>query len=535
MIVIIDNYDSFTYNVYQSITSITDEPVKVLRSKECSIAEIENLHPTHLILSPGPGRPEDAGITVDAIRHFAGKLPILGICLGHQAICYAFGAKIVQAKFIKHGIAEEMDLDGRGLFRNIGKKGTFMRYHSLVVDEKTLPAEFEISVRAKDGDVMGVRHKTLDIEGVQFHPESIAAKDGEAFFRAFLTYRRDALPVAQFLNKLIDRQDLTHEESEFFMETLTDGMLDERQTAAILTAMAAKGPSASEIAGCAAVLHRKKTPFPFDKNADIAEVVGTGGDSKGSFNISSFSALVCASCGCLIAKHGNRAVSSKSGAADFFENLGIRLSLSPAQAAEVLKKTGFVFLFAQVYHSAMRFAGPVRKALGIKTIMNLVGPLTNPAEAKFLMLGAYSRDLLKPMAEAAKMLGAKHVLVVSSQDGFDEISPSVPTFVYEIDEGGNAYEYLLHPEDFGIPPVNDSELAGGTGAENAKTALELAHGKGAPAIRYAVGLNAGATLYAARKVKSIREGFDKAIQALDDGSVLKKIEEVQKATSNLAA
>lgn len=531
MIVIIDNYDSFTYNVYQAITSITAEPVKVLRSRECSVADIKKLGPSHLIVSPGPGRPEDAGISVEAIRHFAGKLPILGICLGHQAIGYAFGAKIVQAKFIKHGIAEEMDLDARGLFRNIGKKGTFMRYHSLVIDEKTLPDDFEITARAKDGDIMGIRHKTLDIEGVQFHPESIAAKDGEAFFRAFLNYRREALPVSGILNKLILRQDLKKEEAELFMETLTDGMLDERQTAAILAALAVKGPAASEIAGCAAVLSRKKTPFPFDKTRDVAEVVGTGGDSKGSFNISSFSALICASCGCPVAKHGNRAVSSKSGAADFFEGLGFNIRLSPEKAAEVLGKTNFVFLFAQVYHSAMRYAAPVRKVLGVRTIMNLIGPLTNPADAKYLMLGAYGKELLKPMAEAAKLLGAKHVLVVSSVDGFDEISPSVPTHVYEIDEENQSFEYLLEPSEFGIPALNDEDLRGGTGEENAKTALELATGKGNYTIRYAVALNAGATLYTARKAKSLKEGFEMALRALDSGAVLQKIKEVRKATN----
>lgn len=531
MIVIIDNYDSFTYNVFQSITSITTEPVKVLRSKECSIEDIERLSPSHLIVSPGPGRPEDAGVSVEAIRHFAGKVPILGICLGHQAIGYAFGAKIVQAKFIKHGIVEEMDIDGRGLFRSIGKKGTFMRYHSLVIDEQTLSDDFEITARAKDGDIMGIRHRKLDIEGVQFHPESIAAKDGAAFFRAFLNYRREALPVAEILKKIALRQDLQREEAELFMETLTDGMLDERQTAAILAALAVKGPAASEIAGCAAVLSRKKTPFPFDKTRDVAEIVGTGGDSKGSFNISSFSALVCASCGCPVAKHGNRAVSSKSGAADFFEALGFNIRLSPEKAAEVLEKTDFVFLFAQVYHGAMRFAAPVRKVLGIRTIMNLIGPLTNPADAKYLMLGAYGKELLKPMAEAAKLLGARHVLVVSSEDGFDEISPSVPTYVYEVDEENQSYEYLLDPSEFGVPALNDEDLRGGTGEENARIALELASGRGNPTIRYAVLLNAGATLYTARKAKSLKEGFEMAQRALDSGAVLRKIEAVRKATN----
>lgn len=530
MIVIIDNYDSFTYNIYQSISRITPEAVCVMRSKECTLEDIEKQNPSHLILSPGPGRPENAGITEDAVRHFAGKIPILGVCLGHQAICHAFGAKIVSAKFIKHGIAEEMNLDGRGLFRHIGKRGTFMRYHSLVVEEESLPSEFEITARAEDGDIMGVRHKTLDIEGVQFHPESIAAKEGDALFRSFLHYRRDALPVSQFLSKLISKENLTCEEAELFMENLTEGMLDERQTAAILTAMAAKNPAASEIAGCAKVLNKKKKPFPHEKNAPVAEVVGTGGDGKGSFNISSFSALICASCGCPVAKHGNRAVSSKSGAADFFESLGFHLALQPEQAAKVLQKTNFVFLFAQVYHNAMRFAAPVRKSLGIKTIMNLIGPLTNPAEAQYLLLGAYSKELLKPMAEAAKMLGAKHVLAVCSTDGFDEISPNVPTFAYEIDEANHALEYTIDPQKMGIPTSSDNELRGGTGEENAKIALELASGKGNPTIRNAVALNAGATLYVARRAANLREGFQMALNAIDSGAVAQKIDEVRLAT-----
>ena len=182
MIVIIDNYDSFTYNIYQALCRLSNEPVQVLRSKECSIADIEALNPSKLVLSPGPGRPEDAGITVAAIRHFAGKIPMLGVCLGHQAIGFAFGAKIVQAKFIKHGIAEEILLDGQGVFRTIGKKSVFTRYHSLVIEESTLSPEFEVTARATDGDIMGIRHKTLPIEGVQFHPESIASKQGDALF-----------------------------------------------------------------------------------------------------------------------------------------------------------------------------------------------------------------------------------------------------------------------------------------------------------------------------------------------------------------
>lgn len=261
MILLLDNYDSFTYNIAQSLERLGTEEIKTIRSKEITIEEIERLNPSHLIIGPGPGTPDTAGISLEAIKYFAGKIPILGICLGHQAIGQAFGSKIVQAKMIKHGVVEEMNLDGRGLFRIIGKTGTFTRYHSLVIDKDTLSSDFEITALAKDGDIMGIRHKSLFIEGIQFHPESIASKSGDDIFRAFLNYRRENLPVSAFLNQLLEKKDLSEEQAALFMENLTDGTLDERVTSAILTAIAAKGPSSTELAGCASVLCAKKTPL----------------------------------------------------------------------------------------------------------------------------------------------------------------------------------------------------------------------------------------------------------------------------------
>ena len=228
MILVIDNYDSFTFNVVQALESATKEEIKVVRNDEAGIEELAALEPSKLIVSPGPGNPSSAGVSIEAIRYFAGKIPILGICLGHQAIGEAFGAKIVGAKFIKHGIVEDIDLDGRGIFRTIGKSAKFTRYHSLVIDESTLPADFEVTARAKDGDIMGIRHKTMPIEGVQFHPESIASQACMALFQAFLNYRRDNLPVSEYLRQLIDdKKPLTQEQASFFMENLTDGTMDE--------------------------------------------------------------------------------------------------------------------------------------------------------------------------------------------------------------------------------------------------------------------------------------------------------------------
>lgn len=532
MILVIDNYDSFTFNVTQILQTITDKEICLVRNDEYSVEQLAEMNPEYLIVSPGPGAPHQAGVCEEAIRYFAGKIPILGICLGHQAICEAFGARIVQAKYIRHGIVEEIKLDGRGLFRSIGKSAKFTRYHSLVVDESTLSDEFEVTARAKDGDVMGIRHKTLPIEGIQFHSESIASEHGAALLSAFINYRRDNIVVADCLNQLIAKKDLTEAQAAFFMDNVTDGSMDERAMAAILVAMASKGPAVSELIGCAKSILKKKRELPIEKNG-LAEIVGTGGDGKGSFNISSLSALIAASCGQKMAKHGNRAVSSKSGSADFFEALGINIMASPEKTANLIKKTDFGFLMAPVYHSAMRFAAPVRKALGIKTIMNLLGPLLNPAGAEYEVLGVYNVDLLKDYARAAKGLGAKRVMVVCSRDGYDEISPCAPTDVYQIDERGNENQYVIKPENFGITGMDEDELLGGNGSDNAKLAMEVLNGKGRKTIRAAVGLNAGAVLYLCGKCKNLKDGYEMAIKALDDGVVNAKLEEIQKVSEEL--
>lgn len=525
MILVIDNYDSFTFNVVQSLLQATSEEVKVVRNDECSVAELALMKPSHLIVSPGPGNPSEAGISVEAIKYFAGKIPILGVCLGHQAIGEAFGGKIVHAKNVCHGIVQEIDLDGRGLFRTIGKSAKFTRYHSLVIDECSLSNEFEVTARAVDGDIMGIRHKTLAIEGVQFHPESIASEKCSELFTNFLNYRRENLNASAYLNKLLDGQNLSEEEAAFFMENVTDGTMDERVMAGILVGMQAKGICVEEMTGCAKTLLKKKVEFPYSKGG-LAEIVGTGGDGKGSFNISSMSALVAASLGQSVAKHGNRAVSSKSGAADFYENFGINIMASPKKSALMLEKTGFAFLMAPVYHGAMRFAAPVRKALGIKTIMNVLGPLLNPAGAEFQVLGVYSKSLLKDYARAAISVGAKRVMTVYSADGYDEISPCAKTYAYLIDEKGRETGFVIDPAKFGIKDAQEDELIGGDGKKNVELAKEVLSGGGRKTIRYAVCLNTAAILYLTGKAKNLKDGYEMAMEAISSGKTLAKIEEI---------
>ena len=525
MILVIDNYDSFTFNVVQSLQMYTKQEIRVVRNDEYSVLQLAQMKPDFLVVSPGPGNPSQAGVSVEAIRYFAGKVPILGICLGHQAIGEAFDAKIVHAKNVCHGIIQDIELDGKGLFRTIGKNCKFTRYHSLVIDEKSLSSDFEVTARAKDGDIMGIRHKTLPIEGVQFHPESIASEHCKDIFLNFINYRRENLPVADYLNQLLEKKDLTEEQASFFMENVADGTMDERVMAAILVAIQAKGVSVSEMTGCARALLKIKTPFVCEKKG-LAEIVGTGGDCKGSFNISSLSAIVVASCGQPVAKHGNRAVSSKSGAADFFENLGINIMAEPEKTAALVEKTDFGFLMAPVYHAAMRFAAPVRKVLGVKTIMNILGPLLNPAGAEYEVLGVYSKSLLKDYAKAAKSLGAKRVLVVASDDGYDEISPCAKTSAYLIDEKGHETAFVIDPAKFGITDALEDELVGGSGKENAALGMEILNGKGRKTIRYAVGMNAGAVLYLSGKAKNLKEGYDMALESIDTGKALAKLNEI---------
>lgn len=531
MIIMIDNYDSFTYNIVQNIAQLTNEPIQVLRSKECTIKDIEKLKPDRLIISPGPGAPKDAGISNEAITYYAGKIPVLGICLGHQAIGYAFGANIINAKNIKHGIVEEIQLDGKGIFRLIGKKGIFTRYHSLVIEEKSLPSEFEITALSSDGDIMGIRHKKYQIEGVQFHPESIASKNNNELFKAFLNYRKENLPTTLILNTLINKKDLTKETAMAFMEDLTDGFANECASAAILTAIETKGATASEIAGCAEVLACKKQPLNLPKDLHLTDIVGTGGDEKGSFNISSMAAILAASCGLAIAKHGNRAVSSKSGAADFYEALGIKIDNTPEKTTKIIEKTNFGFLYAPIYHSAMKHASKVRSSLGIKTIMNLIGPLCNPADAKYQMIGVYSTALLDVVAEASKLLGSRRVMVVCSEDGFDEISPCAKTYITEIKEDGIKHSYTILPSDFGINSCTTDELQGGTAEYNAKIAMNILNNPSDDTyktIKEAVCLNAAAALYIGGKAKSLKKGYEMAKIALLDKKTLKKLEEIKK-------
>jgi len=526
MIALIDNYDSFTFNIFQYLKEITDEEIEVFRNDKITLSDLVNKQPSRIILSPGPGRPEDAGISLDVVKHFLGKTPILGICLGHQTIVQALGGKICSAARIVHGKIEIMEHDGKGLFRNMPAEAPFTRYHSLAAEEKSLPECLNITSRSPDGEIMGVRHKSQILEGVQFHPESIGSENGKILLKNFLKYKREPLNKSGLLKKLLAGQDLDEKEAEDFMDELTEGNLSDAFIAAILTALNGKGIKSHEVAGCARVLQRKKVPVRIPgKKIDTC---GTGGDGKGTFNISSFSALIAASMGIPVAKHGNRAVSSKSGSADFYRSLNIPVETTPENAAKMIRDTGFSFLFAPLFHGAMRHAAPVRKELGIKTIMNLIGPLSNPAEAECQLIGVYDPDLCPVMARAARLLGVQRVMTVHSQDGLDEISPAAPTRVFFIDQDGIETDRVFDPLSLGIKDIKTSDLNGGNAEENGKMAVAILKGQGNQACIEACCLNAGAASFVFGKSESIEEGYRAAKSALKDGKVLKLVKELRR-------
>ncbi|TVQ36192.1 MAG: bifunctional anthranilate synthase component II/anthranilate phosphoribosyltransferase [Spirochaetaceae bacterium] len=524
MILLLDNYDSFTHNLYQYMSEITTEPIEVIRNDAVTLDQVAAMQPGRIVISPGPGRPEEAGISVGLIRRFAGKIPILGVCLGHQAIGYAYGASIVQARNIVHGKVEPIDLDGRGLFRSIDSPAEFTRYHSLVIDEQTLPAELEITARSSDGEIMGVRHRDYLLEGVQFHPESIASQSGKKLLANFLHYLREPFVARTVLTRVLGGEAMGRQEAANFMEEVTEGNLTAAQIAGFLVAINARGISAEEIAGCASVLQRKRVPVTTDRA--VLDTCGTGGDGLGTFNISSMAALVAAACGATVAKHGNRAVSSRSGSADFYRELGIPIDLSREEAEQLIAEHGFAFLFAPLYHGAMKHAAVPRRELGIKTIFNLLGPLVNPAGAQYQIIGVYDRAFCRPVAEAAVALGTQRGMVVHGLDGIDELSVSAPSAVVRFDSRGITDEQELDPVSLGISGHTLQDLSGGDADANAALARELLSGGGRPAIRDSVLLNAAAALEVYGVADSIAAGLALAREALSSGAVAAKVDAI---------
>ena len=334
--------------------------------------------------------------------------------------------------------------------------------------------------------------------------------------------------IKEAIIKLSKKENLTYTEAEEVMNEIMEGKASDVQKSAYLTALSMKGETIDEITASAAGM--RAHCIKLLHNLDVLEIVGTGGDGSNSFNISTTSSLVIAAGGVPVAKHGNRAASSKSGAADVLEALGVKITLTPERSAEILKKINICFLFAQNYHIAMKYVAPIRKELGIRTVFNILGPLSNPAGANMELMGVYDQSLVEPLAQVMANLGVNRGMVVYGQDSLDEISMCAPTSVCEIRDG-KFTSYEITPEQFGYERCEKGALTGGTPAENAEITKAILKGEEKGPKRQAVCLNAGAALYIAGKAASIEEGVKLAESLIDSGAALKKLGEFVEETN----
>ena len=527
MIAVIDNYDSFTYNLVQYLCELGAD-VRVHRNDALSLADLEDLSPEGLVISPGPGGPESAGISLEAVRAFSDRIPILGVCLGHQCIGKAFGGTIVHARSLMHGKTAQIRHNGKGIFSLIENPMTATRYHSLAVERESLPPVLEVSAEAEDGEVMGIRHVSRPVFGVQFHPESFLTQYGMRILENFLSLIDPRQPVhrcfgnmREAISQVSSGRDLTPDGMRDAMRMIMEGEATPAQISSFLSCLAMKGETTAEIAAAVEVMRQKATRIHAPAGEPLLDTCGTGGDRSGSFNISTTVAFVAAGAGIRVAKHGNRSVTSRSGSADVLESLGMNLGASIEDVQRALTEAGITFLFAPKFHAAMKYAIGPRREIGIRTMFNILGPLSNPAGANRQVVGVFSEELGDTYARVLAELGHERSFVVHGSDGMDEVTLSAPTIVWEIRDG-RIKRYLFDPRSAGFEYASSQEIKGGDAATNARMLKEVLSGLPGPA-RESILINAAFAIVAGGKAEDVREGVALAARSIDSGSAMDRL------------
>ncbi len=530
MILVIDNYDSFTYNLAQYLGEL-GASVHVARNDAITLEDIAALRPSHIVISPGPGTPEQAGISVDVIKRFAAEIPILGVCLGHQAIGFAFGGQVVRAERLMHGKVSLIHHDGKGIFAGLPSPFSATRYHSLILSEP-LPDCLEVCARTAEGEIMAVRHRSYPVVGVQFHPESILTEHGHYLLRSFLEISSaeraapsstlvqpltQATTIREAIAALLDGRSLSEEEAQSVMTQIMQGQATPAQIGAFLTAMRIKGETVAELTGCARAMRYSAIHVRPRRQDILVDTCGTGGDGSGTFNISTAAAFVVAGAGQPVAKHGNRSISSRSGSADVMEALGVQLDLTAEQLAACIDEVGIGFLFAPLLHPAMKHAIGPRRELGVRTIFNVLGPLTNPAGAAVQVLGVYTAALTEMLAQVLASLGCRAAFVVHGASGMDELTTCGPNRVSALRDG-HIETYTLDPTELGFAVASPDDLRGGDAQENAAIIRGILSGTLHGPPRDVVLLNAAAALVAAGRVTNFDEGIRLARHSIDSGA-----------------
>ncbi len=379
MILIIDNYDSFVYNIAQYVSEF-DKDIHIFRNDKITIPEITKLNPDAIILSPGPKRPEDSHICLDIIKHFKDKKPILGICLGHQAIGYVSDAIITNAHTLVHGKKKKVKHTNDIIFKNIPEEFLAGRYHSLSISKNNFPEDkLEIiASNMEDDEIMGIKLKGLPVYGLQFHPESILTEHGKQILSNFYNYvipdKKSVNIIDMTIKKISNNENITEEEAQKVMNEIMTGNVPNAQIGAYLMGLKVKGETIEEIVGSIKIIKKLMNKIDLDIENAI-DTCGTGGDNYNTFNISTTSAIVCAGAGITVAKHGNKSITSKCGSADIFQSFGVKIDADKEKVVQCIKEAGIGFIFAPLYHPAFKHVGQVRKELKVRTIFNMIGPL----------------------------------------------------------------------------------------------------------------------------------------------------------------
>ena len=531
LILLIDNYDSFVFNVEQYLRELTDEEVRCVRNDKITLDEIRRLNPSKIVLSPGPKHPQDSGICLEILKSDIAA-PILGICLGHQAIGLVHGAKIKRLEKPYHGKTSLIKVSRKEpLFTGLPDEFEVMRYHSLYVDE--LPSNLEASAVSEDGVVMALSVKDRPIFGIQFHPESYFTQYGKKIIENFINY--EAAPAAEvakepkihplkpFLIKLQENERLDDRDFEQICEIIASKEYEITQLAALLVLISEKSLYPQSLASLAKnILKYSQT---YRDPSPMIDLCGTGGDGFKTINISTTVAFILASLGVKVAKHGNKAVSSKSGSSDVLEILGVHSSNSLLRQRELLNDKNLAFFHAPFFHPLVGEVREVRQRLGIRTVFNVLGPLLNPNLAlKNQLVGVYHKPVLRLYAETLQLLGRERALVVRGEDGLDEISLCDETRVVEL-RGGQISEYSITPEQFGFRRAFHSEIEGGTPEQNAEILKQILKGEISGPKFDVVVLNAMFALYAAGVADSPAQAKELILDAIKSGKVYRYFED----------
>ena len=533
MILLIDNYDSFVYNVAQYLQELTVEEVKTVRNDQITLADIRKMNPSHIVLSPGPKHPKNSKVCLEILQQID-NIPILGICLGHQALGLVNGATVARLSEPLHGKTSEITVTDENsvLFRGLPKNFEVMRYHSLYVSKRGLPDTLKVTALSTDGVIMAMEHRWKPIYSIQFHPESFFTQYGKNIIKNFLVgtlpdenvdanNERERLIAnevcSKYLKKLQDNLPLSDTDFKEICAVINKKHYDIVQLGALLVLISEKSLYPESLTAFVKNILAYSTTFADER--PMIDLCGTGGDGLKTINISTSVAFIVGALGVKVAKHGNRSVTSKSGSTDVLDSLGVEVVTSLMKQLTRLDSKGLAFFHAPFFHPLVGEVKEVRQRLGIRTVFNVLGPLLHPnTKLKYQLVGLYHEPVMRLYAETLKLLGRKHALVVRGNDGLDEISICDETKIVEIKDG-KILEYTIAPEMFGFKRAFHADIEGGSPDENAEILLRILKGEEKSAKRDIVVLNAMFALYTAEVVKHPADAKALIEEALESGKV----------------